>query len=261
MSKTITDLTQLKAEDEPTARQQGMILVYHKPVGITSHDVVLRVRRHLRQLGWGKIKVGHAGTLDPLAEGVLLILIGAATKRQPELIKLPKHYQTKLWLGVGSETDDLEGPLLWTSKAWQTAQQLTQSQIETALAEFRGQIKQQVPAYSAIKHKGKKLYQLARKGQITGDDLPVKTRQIYQLELRNWTEEAVDWQRLPWSSDSRQRLAQGMKDNQLLIPTVELELRCSSGTYVRALARDLGKKLGTLATCRQITRLAVGEWR
>jgi tRNA pseudouridine55 synthase len=201
----------------------GGILNINKPRGPTSHDVVDRVRALT-----GVRRVGHAGTLDPLATGVLLVCIGQATRVAEYLVAGQKIYRARVRLGVSTNTYDAEGQV--TAEA---PVEVNSAQVETALACFRGTITQVPPIYSALKHKGTPLYRLARQG-VGVDQLSLKARQveIFRLELTAWEP-----------------------------PECTVEVTCSPGTYVRALAHDLGQALGCGAHLAGLTRLASGKFR
>jgi tRNA pseudouridine55 synthase len=188
----------------------------NKPLGWTSHDCVAKVRRSL------KIKrVGHGGTLDPLATGVLPIAIGSAT-RLLNYLPTPKAYRARIRLGVQTTTDDLEGEIIAT----QAANHLSLAEIKAQLPEFVGTIDQIPPAYSAIQKDGKRFYELARQGIAV--DVPVRQVEIYSLTVLNW---------YPGE-----------------LPEVDLAIACGGGTYIRAIARDLGHKLGVGATLAALER-------
>jgi tRNA pseudouridine55 synthase len=193
------------------------ILNLDKPRGPTSHDIVSRVRRltNIR-------RVGHAGTLDPLATGVLLVCIGRATRVSEYLMAGQKIYRAQVHLGVTTDTYDAEGQIVEESPL-----DVSRSQVEVALAQFRGTISQVPPMYSAVKSHGTPLHRLARRGvEVQREPRLVE---IYRLELTAWEP-----------------------------PLCTLEVTCSSGTYVRALAHDLGQALGCGAHLAGLTRLASG---
>ncbi|HAC63461.1 MAG TPA: tRNA pseudouridine(55) synthase TruB [Cyanothece sp. UBA12306] len=188
-------------------------IALNKPSGITSHDCVARVRKILKLK-----KVGHGGTLDPLATGVLPIAVGSATRL---LAFLPekKAYRAKIRLGVQTTTDDLEGEVISS----QVAPNLTLEQVEPLLRQFIGTIPQIPPMYSAIQKDGQRLYDLARKGENV--DVPTRNVRIDEIKVINW-----------YSGD---------------FPELEIDIFCGAGTYIRAIARDLGAMLnlgGTLAS-------------
>ena len=197
------------------------ILNVNKPAGITSHAVVARVR-HLT----GQRKAGHAGTLDPMATGVLLLCLGQATRVAEYLMAGRKKYRAVVRLGLSTDTYDADGTITGEVEALH----VTQDQIAQALAPFRGVIQQVPPPYSAIMHKGERLHRLARRGLMV--QVPPRTVEISSIDL-------IAWQP----------------------PHLTLDVACSPGTYVRSLAHDLGRALGVGGHLSALTRMASGEWR
>lgn len=207
-----------------TSRPSG-ILNIDKPIEQSSHDVVERVRALT-----GVRRVGHAGTLDPLATGVLVICVGRTATRVAEyLTDAVKSYRTEVQLGVVTDTFDAEGEVVSRSPV-----DVDQKDLETALEQFRGTIEQVPPMYSAVKHRGKPLYRLARQGIEV--EREARRVDIQRLELVAWEPQG-----------RRGRCA--------------LEIDCSAGTYVRVLVHDLGQKLGCGAYVTGLTRLASGGFR
>ena len=198
----------------------GCINIY-KPTGMTSHDVVSVLRRLV-----GIKQIGHTGTLDPFAEGVLLVCIGKAT-RLIEYMADDKAYIGTLHLGKTTTTYDTEGEVVKTSD-----KKVSLEEIKIALENFKGEIEQLPPKYSAIKVKGKKLYEYARKGE----EVEIKPRKVTINELRI---ENFDQQ------------------NQ----TLELYIDCSKGTYIRSIANDLGEVLGTGGYLTKLVRIKAGKFR
>lgn len=196
------------------------ILNVNKPRGVTSHDVVGLVRRLSRQK-----RVGHAGTLDPMAEGVLVVVLGKATRLVEYIVESRKVYCAEIVLGVATTTYDAEGEVV--SRA--TSVDVTRSQIEQALASLTGEIKQLPPMYSAVKRKGQRLYQLARRGIEV--EREARTVHVYRAKLLDWKS-----------------------------PVLAVELEVSKGTYIRSLAHDLGEKLGTGAYLNHLVRIASGQF-
>ncbi len=192
-----------------------------KPVGQTSRRVVDRVQAIMKPL-----KVGHTGTLDPLASGVLVLAIGPATRLAKYLLHHSKDYQGELRLGCSSNTDDLEGEL----NVLESAPEIERDALISALPGFTGSIRQRPPAYSAIKVNGQRAYRLARKGVAV--ELAERPVSIYELELIQYE-----------------------------YPDFKLAIHCSGGTYVRALGRDLGIHLGSAAVMTGLCRTGVGEFR
>jgi tRNA pseudouridine55 synthase len=202
----------------PTA--SGFLNVFKEP-GYTSHDVVAVVRRLL-----GIRRVGHAGTLDPAAEGVLPICVGRATRLVDRLADADKGYYAEIVLGTRTRTDDAEGEVLDTSPI----PRLDEADLERALAQFRGTLSQRPPAFSAVKVAGRRAYDLARRG----DEVRLQPREVTVYRL------TLDWWRPP-------RLA--------------VTIACSKGTYIRAIARDLGDVLGCGAHLGRLIRLWVGPFK
>ena len=196
------------------------ILVVNKPMGITSHDVVQHVRRKFRMQ-----QVGHAGTLDPLATGVLVVLLGRSTKLFNQFVDMDKAYRATLILGTATDSADIQGKVLARSPY----EHITREQMEEVFRRSASETEQVPPMVSAVKVQGKKLYQLARKGiAIERRARPIK---IHSLELKDFSP-----------------------------PQVQFYLECSKGTYVRQLAEDVGKKLGCGACITQIERTKVGPF-
>ncbi|HEB66067.1 MAG TPA: tRNA pseudouridine(55) synthase TruB [Chloroflexi bacterium] len=196
------------------------VLVIDKPVGITSHDVVQIVRR-----GTGIRRAGHTGTLDPRASGVLVVLIGPAVRLSEFVSASDKRYQATLRLGTSTDTYDAEGTVTQTT----SPEDITEEQFEEALKQFVGEIEQVPPPYSAVKVKGRKAYELSRKGQKV--ELPPRKINVYSLELLEWVP-----------------------------PEAVVDVYCSSGTYVRSLAHDVGKVLGCGAHLVELRRTKSGQF-
>lgn len=209
--------------------QEGEILYFDKPYGWTSFDVVAKVRRQLCQrLGVRKLKVGHAGTLDPLATGVVIVCTGRATKRIDELQAHTKEYVTTLQLGATTASFDLEKPV---DATYPTAH-ITLELIQQVLPRFMGRIEQVPPAFSACKVDGDRAYKLARRGEEV--KLKPKVLVIDELELVAF--DAAQMQ-------------------------LTLRIVCSKGTYIRALARDIGQALDSGAHLTALRRTRVGDVR
>ncbi len=189
-----------------------------KSAGMTSHDVVAKVRRGIRVK-----KVGHAGTLDPMATGVLVLCVGKATRLSEYVMAHYKVYEAEVYLGVETDTYDAEGTVTATSDA-----QVERAQLEAVLPRFRGTIEQVPPMYSAIKQGGKKLYELARRGETV--ERPARQVSIEALSVIEWD-----------------------------APRVQLRVTCSPGTYIRSLAHDIGVALGIGAHLSALRRLASGQ--
>ncbi|WP_205664661.1 tRNA pseudouridine(55) synthase TruB [Ammonifex thiophilus] len=195
-----------------------------KPPGMTSHDVVDWLR-HLT----GEKKVGHAGTLDPDACGVMVLLVGKATRAAQFLVAEDKEYRAEVVFGVKTDTLDLSGQVL----ACQDASRLTPEAVAEVLPRFTGSIWQKPPMFSAVRHKGKRLYELARAGREV--EVPPRQVEVYSLQLLKG-----DW---------------GKRH-----PRAWLHVHCSKGTYVRSLVADLGEALGTGACLGFLLRTRVGRF-
>ncbi len=209
------------------------ILSIDKPAGWTSFDVVAKIRGRIRREYAAKgvkptkrqLRVGHTGTLDPFATGLLIILLGDATKRSDEFLKLDKEYEATIHLGQTSSTGDPEGELSDVSTRVPSLQE-----VEAALATFVGDIQQTPPVYSAIKIDGQRAYKLARKGQAV--EMPTRSVTIHSIELLDYT-----------------------------YPELRIRTHVSSGTYIRTLAEDIGQALGVGAYCSELRRTKVGDAR
>ena len=211
-----------------------MILNIYKEKDWTSFDVVAKLRGILKIR-----KIGHAGTLDPLAEGVLILLTEKDTKKQNEIMQLQKEYIAEIALGAYSETYDLE-----KIPAFENTTSFDTQEILDVFPRFTGTINQKVPAYSAVKVKGKTLYKLARKGALKNTEIPTKTITIYNLELLDLYKKEITTEA-------------GVKNLQI----IKLKVTCSSGTYIRSLANDLGEALGTKGVLASLIRSRVGDYK
>lgn len=217
------------------------VLPVAKPVGPTSHDVVDLVRRALNTR-----QVGHTGTLDPAASGLLMLCTGPYTKLVPFLIDADKTYRGVIGLGLETDTDDKEGlPTLGTGAAG-----ITMERVKAAAARFVGEIEQVPPAYSAVKVSGKKLYEYARENE----KIEVEARQVtvHSFEIVSLAEQPVP-------ALVAERAAEGGFTLPASIMAAEFEARVSSGTYLRAIARDLGRELGAGGFLAGLERTAVGQ--
>lgn len=201
----------------------GLLLI-DKPKDWTSHDVVAKVRGMLKKAAGHKVKVGHTGTLDPLATGLLVLCVGSYCKRAGEFSKLDKVYETTMKLGFTSDTGDAEGQLTKISD-----QRPSQAEVQAALEQFIGETEQIPPAFSAIKVDGKRAYQLAREGKEVKLD-PRKVT-IYNLSSINYA-----------------------------YPQVSFTCRVSSGTYIRSLVKDAGHVLSTGAYMTDLRRTSIGPF-
>ena len=200
------------------------IIFVDKPSGMSSFGAVARVRRILTQREGHRVKVGHTGTLDPFATGLLILLAGKATKKAPELTKKDKVYEATIRLGATSSTGDPEGEITETG-----AKLPTREEIEAVLPQFRGEIQQTPPAFSAIKVNGQRAYKLARAGKDV--EIPSRTVTIYELEIMGYD-----------------------------APLLKIRAHVSSGTYIRTLAEDLGKALGCGAYCTELRRTKIADY-
>lgn len=211
--------------DSIAAYWDGAILLVDKPLHWTSFDVVNKIRYTLQHQRHQKIKVGHAGTLDPLATGLVVIATGKATKQLSSLTGLDKSYDAIIHLGATTPSYDLETP----PQPQGDASQLTTTQIEAALTKFRGTIMQQPPDFSAIKKGGRPAYKAARQGQQV--NLPSRQVTIHQMELQQWN-----------------------------APQLHLTIHCSKGTYIRSIAHDLGRALNVGGYLAALRRTAIGNF-
>ena len=211
--------------------EDGIVLI-DKPAGWTSFDVVAKIRGKIRRTYTEQgvkptkrqLKVGHAGTLDPFATGLLVILLGEATKKATEFLKLDKVYEAEIILGQESTTGDPEGELTAVSDTKPTTEE-----VQAVLAAFTGEIRQRPPIFSAIKINGRRAYKLARDGKEVG--VPERTVTIHSLELLDYT-----------------------------YPSLKIRTHVGSGTYIRSLAVDIGRALGTGAYCGALRRTRIADW-
>lgn len=234
--------------------QNGEILVFNKPYRWTSFNVVAKVRGELsHRLGVKKLKVGHAGTLDPLATGVLLICTGRQTKNIDELQAHTKEYIASIKLGATTPSFDMETP----EDATYPTEHITRELIDEKLKSFIGEIHQIPPTYSAVKVDGKRAFKYARTG--TEVELKPKTLVIDELEVLGFgmiKEETADKQ----NTDERERIK--YQDSNIEGEYLQLLIRvvCSKGTYIRALARDIGQALGSGAYLTGLIRTRIGKY-
>lgn len=203
---------------------EDKIILIDKPAGISSFSVVAKVRNNLRATFGKKVKVGHTGTLDPFATGLLILLSGKMTKRSNEFLKQDKTYEATIFLGKTSTTGDPEGEITPVSDKVPT-----KSEIETCLKSFLGKIAQTVPSYSAVKINGERAYKLARAGKTF--ETPTRTVTIYSLELLEYH-----------------------------YPLLKIRTHVSSGTYIRTLGEDIGQSLGTGAYLTTLRRTEIGTY-
>lgn len=208
--------------------QKGEIIAVNKPYGMSSFGALARVRYLIsRRMGVKRVKTGHAGTLDPLATGVLILCTGRATKRIEELQAHSKEYTATLQLGATTPSYDMEHPV----DATFPTSHITRESIENVLARFVGDIEQVPPSYSACKINGNRAYELKRKGKDV--ELTPKNIHIDSIELTYFDEETM---------------------------RMGIRVNCGKGTYIRALARDIGRALGSGAYLTTLCRTRVGEF-
>ncbi len=202
------------------------VIAVHKEPGMTSHDVVAKLRKIFKTK-----QIGHTGTLDPEVSGVLPICIGQATRISEYIMEMPKQYEGQMVLGISTTTEDFTGEPIEVRKVEKDA--LTPKKIESVSQSFIGEIEQIPPMYSSVKVQGKRLYELAREGKV----IDRKPRQvtIYDLKLKSL-------------------------ELEIEYPTVDFQVTCSKGTYIRTLCVDLGKKLGYPAHMSKLIRTSSGSF-
>lgn len=200
------------------------IVLIDKPTGMTSFGVVARVRRVLTEQAGRKVKVGHTGTLDPFATGLMILVTGKKCREAEHYTKLDKWYEAQIVLGQTSSTGDPEGELAAVSD-----RRPTEAEIGAVLERFTGEIQQTPPVFSAIKIDGQRAYKLARQGKEV--NMPSRNVTIYSLKLISYE-----------------------------YPYVNIRTHVSSGTYIRTLAQDIGEALGTGAYCRELRRTKIAEY-
>ena len=202
------------------------IILIDKPAGLSSFGVVARVRRRLSMEAGKKVKVGHTGTLDPFATGLLILLANKATKLSNQFLKLDKWYEATICLGKTSTTGDPEGEITEQN----TEKIPTLEEVKAVVNQFVGQITQTVPAFSAVKINGQRAYQLARRGEAVS--MPTRQIEIYAIEILSYN-----------------------------YPELVIRTHVSSGTYIRTLGEDIGKALGVGAYLTALRRTQVGEYQ
>ena len=203
---------------------EDRIILIDKPAGMSSFGVVAKVRGRLKAEFGRKVKVGHTGTLDPFATGLLILLSGKMTKKSGEFLKLDKSYEAELKLGFTSSTGDPEGEIVACSDKIPD-----ENEIKEAVDEFIGEISQTVPKFSAVKINGQRAYKMAREGKDF--ETPTRKIKIYKIEILEYN-----------------------------YPRLRIKCDVSSGTYIRTLAEDIGAKLGTGAYLTALRRTKVGEY-
>ena len=203
--------------------QDGIILI-DKPAQMTSFGVVARIRRVLSKQHGKKVKVGHTGTLDPFATGLMIIVFGKECKNASNYSKLDKIYEATIRLGQSSTTGDTEGEISDISDKIPS-----RTEVDTAIEKFKSEITQYPPIYSAIKINGKRAYQLARDGKTV--EMPARQINIYSLDVINYS-----------------------------YPNLKIRVHVSSGTYIRTLAEDIGGELGVGGYCTELRRISIADW-
>ena len=196
------------------------VFLFNKPIAWTSHDLVDAARRR-----FGTRRVGHAGTLDPMATGLMILLVGKATSRSSEFMGMDKTYRGSIRLGVQTDSWDADGKIL-EEKA---VGELFESRIKEVFSEFEGEVSLTPPIFSAIRHGGKKAYALARRNEPVA--LQARKSKIYEFKLEAWE-----------------------------APEIYFELSCSKGTYVRSVANVIGQKLGCGASLSSLVRTRIGNF-
>lgn len=208
------------------SQQLQDIILIDKPAGLSSFGVVARVRRRLSMEAGKKVKVGHTGTLDPFATGLLILLTNKATKLSNQFLKLDKWYEATICLGKTSTTGDPEGEITDHHVEFIP----TFEEVKTAVTKFVGKIMQTVPAFSAVKINGQRAYQLARRGEDVS--MPTRQIEIYAIEILSYN-----------------------------YPELVIRTHVSSGTYIRTLGEDIGKTLGVGAYLTALRRTQVGDYQ
>lgn len=207
-------------EEKPFER----IILIDKPDNMSSFGVVARVRRKLRDEQGKKVKVGHTGTLDPFATGLMIILAGKATKKSDEFLKKDKEYEATVYLGKTSTTGDIEGEITDVSDKVPTL-----DEVKEACEKFVGEINQTVPIFSAVKINGERAYKFARKGKEV--EMPTRKVTIFSIDILDYT-----------------------------YPELKIRTHVSSGTYIRTLGEDIGKALGTGAYLTALRRTKIANY-
>ena len=222
-------------------------IILDKPLGLGSTQAVAAVKRNLRSAGFGKVKVGHGGTLDPLATGVLPIALGEATKLCGRMLDASKTYDFTISFGTETSGLDAEGEVVATSDVRPTLEQ-----VQQALAQFTGPIEQIPPAYSAIKIDGKRAYDLARAGEVV--EMKSRGVTVYQLTICHAELVSASY----FDRDESKTLKQVQGD--ALLGSVTLTADVSKGTYIRSLARDIAYALGTVGHVSMLRRVRAGPF-
>ncbi len=211
-----------------TGHEKNGLLLVDKPTGCSSFDLIRHLRKRLNMR-----KMGHAGTLDPQASGLMIVAFGSSTKNLEQLLGLPKSYRAEIFLGIQTDTGDKEGKILKQKKIWPV--NIQKKEIIEMIESYVGTHELSVPMYSAIKVEGHPLYWYARKG-ISAPSIPTKVMHVYKSELLDQFE---------------------YKDGYI----IRIEWSVSSGTYIRSLVEDIGTKLNIPAMLWNLRRTSVGEYR
>jgi len=222
-------------------------IILDKPLGLGSTQAVAAVKRNLRSAGFGKVKVGHGGTLDPLATGVLPIALGEATKLCGRMLDASKTYDFTICFGTETSGLDAEGEIVATSDVRPTLEQ-----VQQALTHFTGPIEQIPPAYSAIKIDGKRAYDLARAGEVV--EMKSRAVTVYQLTICHAELVSASY----FEQDESKTLKQVQGD--ALLKSITLTADVSKGTYIRSLARDIAYALGTVGHVSMLRRVRAGPF-
>ncbi len=248
--------------------QNSGIAIVNKPKGITSHDVVYKARRKYETK-----KVGHAGALDPFAEGVLIILVGKSTKLSNEFLNLDKEYEADILFGISTDSADIEGRILETE--FKVSLKLNKEDVIKELESFKPSYMQYVPAYSSVKVDGNKLRKLARefehkviyknnkkvlelfKNNKLYKEIPIpqKEVQIYSIELISLQQKTLKQIKNEYDFEIK------VKDSPSKFNIAKVKIKCSKGTYIRSLAEDIGEKLNTKSMLVALKRTAVGDFK
>lgn len=220
------------------------ILFIDKPKGITSFDVIRFLRKKL-----GIRKMGHAGTLDPAATGLLIIGINKGTKKLEEYMGLPKTYIMDILLGVKTDSGDLDGKVIEKKDV----EKVDEKKVKEILKEMKGEIELEVPVYSAIKIKGRPLYKYAREGKKI--EIPKRKFQIDKLKLLDYKTSS------PQLREGAPSEAEGRRGVDYQEHILKVEMDCSKGTYARSIGEEIGRRLGYPATLKDLRRTKIGKFK
>jgi len=234
------------------------ILLIDKPKGITSFDVIRRLRKQMDIR-----KMGHAGTLDPLATGLMIIGVEKGTKKLNDFIKLDKVYEVEVLLGVQTDSGDLEGKILKTKEV----KEIDETKVKKVVEGLVGKITLPVPIFSAIKRDGEALYKKARRGEKV--DPPKKDMEIYSAEIlgcnpkstlssrpeRSGVERSLD------TTNFAKDTFSSVQNNNKSYYSINLRLKVSSGTYIRSIAEEIGRQLDLPATVKELRRTQIGDFK